>query len=389
MNLHGGHRRGVSVHVETLDTTDMKWGLFIFFLIHGFIHFMGFAKAFGFVELPQLNQPVTKGMGLVWLVAGLLVLLAAVLFVYAPRVWWMVGFAAVLFSQVAIISSWYDARFGTLVNVIMLIGVIYGFAAQGPLSFNREYMDEVQKHLEMPVSHRLVEEDDLQPLPVLLQRYLRKAGAVGQPFIHHFKATWQGRIRATKDDPWMTFTAEQHNFIDDPKRFFIMKAKKGGLPVDVLHVFQDGSAAMRVRLLSLFTMVNASGPELTRAETVTLFNDLCLLAPSVLIDSAITWTLIDEQSIRGYYTVGSNTISAVLVFNENDELVDFISDDRLVALPDGSGFAKQRWSTPVKNYKHFGQRYALTFGEGRWYPKEGEFAYIELELLDLQINNNK
>ena len=36
---------------------------------------------------------------------------------------------------------------------------------------------------------------------------------------------------------------------------------------------------MRVRLLSLIPMVDASGPDLRRKETVTVFNDLCLLAP--------------------------------------------------------------------------------------------------------------
>jgi hypothetical protein len=28
----------------------------------------------------------------------------------------------------------------------------------------------------------------------------------------------------------------------------------------------------------------------------------------------------------------------------------------------------------------------MTRGEGRWHPSEGEFVYIELELLDLEIN---
>lgn len=143
---------------------------------------------------------------------------------------------------------------------------------------------------------------------------------------------------------------------------------------------------MRVRLLSLVPIVSARGAELTRAETVTLFNDLCLLAPSALLGPAIRWEAIDARSARGHYIVGANTISAVLSFNDAGELVNFVSDDRLAASSDGAQFIRQRWSTPVRDYRQFGPRRVSTRGEGRWHPPTGEFAYIDLELLDLRTN---
>jgi hypothetical protein len=146
---------------------------------------------------------------------------------------------------------------------------------------------------------------------------------------------------------------------------------------------------MRVWLLSLVPLVNASGPELDRAETVTLFNDLCLLAPAALTDPAIRWEPIDADSARARYTVGSVTIGAVLSFNEAGELVNFVSDDRLVASADGTQFTRQRWSTPVTDYRQFGPRRVMTRGEGRWHPPEGEFVYLEMELLDLDINGRQ
>jgi hypothetical protein len=42
--------------------------------------------------------------------------------------------------------------------------------------------------------------------------------------------------------------------------------------------------------------------------------------------------------------VGEITISAVLHFDESGELVDFVSDDRLAASPDGKTFLPLRWS---------------------------------------------
>ena len=60
----------------------------------------------------------------------------------------------------------------------------------------------------------------------------------------------------------MEFTAEQHNFLGEPARFFLMDARRGRLPVDVFHAFHDQSASMRVRLLSLIPLVDASGDSL-------------------------------------------------------------------------------------------------------------------------------
>jgi hypothetical protein len=219
-----------------------------------------------------------------------------------------------------------------------------------------------------------------------VQRYVRVAGAIGQPRVRRVRATWRGRIRANPGSPWMPFTAEQYNVLEEPARFFFMDATRSHLPVDVFHAFQRGAASMRVRLLSLVPLVNASGPEVTRAETVTLFNDLCLLAPAALVDPAIRWDPLDERSARGHYTVGSNTISAVLSFNDEGELVNFTSEDRLVQSAGGTRWTRQPWSTPVGAYRQFGPWRVSSRGEGRWHPPEGAFTYIELELLDLRAN---
>jgi hypothetical protein len=46
---------------------------------HGLIHLLGVAKGFGWATVPQLNEPVGAGGGLLWLLAGFLVLASAAL----------------------------------------------------------------------------------------------------------------------------------------------------------------------------------------------------------------------------------------------------------------------------------------------------------------------
>ena len=137
---------------------------------------------------------------------------------------------------------------------------------------------------------------------------------------------------------------------------------------------------MRVKACSLVTMVDASGPDLDRAETVTVFNDMCVLAPAALVDAPITWQAIDGHHVRGTYTDGTNTVTAELTFNDDHELVDFISDDRLAGSSNGTTFTRQRWSTPISGYDDIGPRRIGTIGEGRWHPAEGQYTYLEFNL---------
>jgi hypothetical protein len=362
-------------------------GLFVTLIVlHGVIHVMGFAKAFGLADLPQLTAPVTRGVGVAWLLSACMLVTTAVLLATSSRVWWVAGLAAVVLSQSVIATAWSDAKAGSIVNVLVLGGVVYGFASQGPLSLRAAYRQDAQARLARSVSAPQVKAEDLAALPRPVQRYVRVAGAIGQPRVRRVRATWRGRIRANPGDPWMPFTAEQYNFLEEPARFFFMDATRSHLPVDVFHAFHGGAASMRVRFLSLVPLVNATGPEITRAETVTLFNDLCLLAPAALLDPAIRWDPIDERSARGHYTVGSNTISAMLSFNDEGELVNFASEDRLVQSAGGTRWTRQPWSTPVSAYRQFGPWRLSTRGEGRWHPPGGAFTYIELELLDLHTN---
>ena len=89
----------------------------------------------------------------------------------------------------------------------------------------------------------------------------------------------------------MPFTGEQLNtYGPQPRRVFIMDATRSGLPVTVLHSYEDTTATMRAKVLSLFTVVDASGPEMDRGETVTVFNDLVVLAPGAIVDAPVRWT---------------------------------------------------------------------------------------------------
>ena len=140
---------------------------------------------------------------------------------------------------------------------------------------------------------------------------------------------------------------------------------------------------MRVKLLSLFPVVDAGGNDFTRTETVTLFNDMCIMAPATLVDPAIHWKELGARSVEGTYTNGPHTIRAVLLFDDAGALVNFWSDDRPSLAPDGLTFRSQRWSTPVGGYQRQGPFLLASRGEARYAAATGEYAYIQFDQLDV------
>lgn len=365
----------------------VRWTLGLIVVLHGLIHLLGAAKGLGWAEVSQLPTPIGSGWGAVWLVAAAVTVAAGVALLARVRWWWIAGGVAAVVSQLAIVTSWADAKAGTIVNVALAVAVLYGWASQGPRGARAEYRRRAGEALAGGRATGVVGEADLAHLPSPVASYLRRSGAIGQPRVASLHAQFHGRIRSATTKPWMTFTGEQVNtFGAIPHRLFFMDAELFGLPVEVLHVFEAGAASMRVRALSMFTMVDASGPDMDRAETVTVFNDLCVLAPAALVDAPVTWQALDEHRVRGAYTYGVNTVTAELTFNEDHELVDFSSDDRATASADGKTFTARRWSTPISGYRRLGASHLGTVGEAHWQGPDGEFAYLEYRLDDVTYN---
>jgi len=368
----------------------LRWSVILVAVGHGLIHLLGAVKGFGWAEVPALEQPIGPGLGICWLGAGALMLLTAGLLAARVEAWWTVAAAAVLASQAVIITSWGDARAGTVANGLLALAAVYGYASHGRRSLRATFHRDVDAALAASrPSSAPVTEQDLDHLPTSVADYLRRCGAVGQPRVTSFRATIHGRIRAGATESWMSFTGEQVNTCGaDPTRQFFIDATRSGLPVDVLHVFADGHASMRVKLCSLLRLVNAGGPDLDRAETVTVFNDLCVLAPAALVDAPVLWQTLGSRQVRGAFTLGGRTVTAELTFNGDHELVDFISDDRLAGSADGRSFVAQRWSTPISAYRDVGSRRAACYGEGHWHlpAPDGEFSYLEFHVDELRYN---
>jgi hypothetical protein len=311
---------------------------------------------------------------------------SAIAFVAWPRGFWMLDLAALVVSQGVIVTSWLDARFGTIANVLLLGSVVIGAAMWGPTSARARLERESAEGLarvRAAGEAAVVTEADLAALPAPLASYLRAAGWLGRSRTAAYHLRFRGRIRGGADEPWMDFTVEQQSFADRPTRLFLMDASMYGLPVQSFHRFADGHASFEVRIAGLVPIVDARGAELDQAETVTLFNDMCLLVPTTLLSPDVTYEEIDAHTVLARFTHAGRTISARLFFGDDGMLRDFVSDDRFRSSRDGSTFTPQRFSTPIHETRAFGPVRLAARADARWHPPEGELVYGEFELLEI------
>jgi hypothetical protein len=378
----------------------MKRIFAVLLAIHGVIHFGAAAKAFRYTGLLELSRPISLEMSVLWLGAGALVVGTALLVILRPGKWWTVGGLAVIASQAAVTSAAGPNRVaGTVVNLIVLAAVLHTFLTNGPWSYRAQFERDIDLHLSQSMDAGEVTEEKVGQLPAPVQRYLRGVGAVNVPGVRNYRVRFRGRIRSSPGAPWMAFTAEQQSFTDPPARFFLMHAHMGGVPIEAFHRFVDGHATMQVKIAGVYPLADARGDVMDRSETVTLFNDMCLLAPATLIDPDITWEPVDANTVRAHFHTVAQTITATLSFGSDGLLMKFVSDDRSRASADGKSFDTRRFSTPVRWYKpvgHFagsapsthvnGQIRVAAYADARWSLPDEEFTYAEFEILSVGYN---
>lgn len=365
----------------------MKYFIAIIIFLHGAIHIMGFVKAFQLARIEQLSQPISQAAGLFWLLAALVFFATGLGYLLETSWWYKLGLAALVISSVLIIMAWRDAKYGMIANGIVLVLTLFGYAAanfyQG---FSADVVSALQQSETFPSA--VLTEPDIAELPEPVKRYVRFSGAIGKPIPRSFRAEMSGAIRKTGDSAWMPLNIVQYSFLEPAQRFFYMDASMMKLPVSGYHRFADGKASMDIRLFSLIPVQFQEGKEMDVAETVTFFNDICVMAPGSLIDERISWVQTQENRVMAAFTNKGITIRAWLIFNDAGELINFISDDRY-AFDEKMGMQKIPWRTPIKQYQSIAGQKLFSSAEAVYNYPEKDFCYAKFELKAMDYNPGK
>jgi len=269
----------------------------------------------------------------------------------------------------------------TIIIVIVIIRRVYGTKKLFKDELNNRF-----KALEGRTNDFIVEED-LVGLPELLQEYLRVTRVVGSQKVNYFHVEMKGEMKMDENKSFAPVKVEQFTFLESGTRLFYMTMNFKGIPISGIHNYHSKGAMMKVKVLDLIEVVHEAGKEMQRIETVTYFNDLCIMAPGGLIEEDIMWEEIDERSVKGTLRKHGHEVSATLYFNNDGMLDNFISEDR-VKLNSEDFQNKVLWSTPMTKFSNIGDFHLASEGSAIWHYPANNFEYIRLKIEDVTINNH-
>ena len=230
---------------------------------------------------------------------------------------------------------------------------------------------------------RVLDASRLEGLPAPVRRCLERSGVVGQPVPSGVTVRQEGQLRSSADRKWLRFTAHEVYAVDTPEFIWTAGLKIGGLTAGrATDSLENGVGRMRVKLLGLFTPVDATGPEMDRASLLRWLNET-MWFPAIWASDLIQWDAIDDRSAQASVTAAGITQAGTFVFDEEGRLEDFRADRERDT---GNGFEMTPWSTPLTGYDVFNGVELPSQGAGVWSLPDGDFEYIQLNVTDVEYS---
>ena len=177
----------------------------------------------------------------------------------------MVGAISLVVSQSLIILYWHDAKYGTLINVIVLLAVLISYHQQ---RFNALIKKETSALLALQINTRTttVSPKSIERLPAVVQKWLIKSGVIGREVVRTVHLKQKGLMRQKPDGKWLPMEAEQYITAKLPG--FIWNGTMGNsfIKINGRDKYMNGKGNMLIKVMSTIPIGNSSGEEMDQVD---------------------------------------------------------------------------------------------------------------------------
>lgn len=361
----------------------------IFLLLHGLLHLLGFHQAYRFVTVSQSSQQLrvplsAKWLGLGWLLACVLFGITALLLAQRKDGWWLPGTVALLLSQVLILASWQEAKYGTLVNVIVFAALVL---AAGSWQFQALVRHERQQFTAAATPEKkVVTTDLLRPLPPIVQQWLMRSNLVGKEAARTVHLKQKGEMKTAPEGKWWPVTADQYFTTDQPGFIWVADVKAAPF----IHLagrdkYQDGKGHMLIKLLSLVPVVNASGPEINQGTLLRYLAEIVWF-PSAALQPYITWEQTGPAEARATMHYKSVSASGLFRFNPQGDVTSFEAR-RYFDRKEGATLETWVIAMEEQGYREFAGVRVPAKATVTWKLSTGDFTWYKLAITDITYND--
>lgn len=363
----------------------MRIVFFIIVLLHALIHMLGFIKGFGLKEVKELTLPISKPMGLLWLTAALLLLTYGIMHLTHSRYAWLIGFIAVAVSQVLIVLFWKDARFGTLPNIAILVVSVISFS-------HYQFQKLVQQETSQIISRgeiqeeRIISEDDIQELPLPVQKWLRHSGMVGKPYIHIGQVVQKAEMKLkSEQEKWYQATANQYTTVDIPAFIWTSDVKMNSMmSFQGRDKLENGKGQMLIKLNSVIKVVDEQGEKLNEGTLQRYLGEMVWF-PSLALSPYIRWEEVDDTTAIARMNYKGTTGSGTFYFNQEG---DFIRFSAMRYKGNEAGAKRYEWVLLVDEHQTFEGIKVPSEMTATWKLENEDWTWLKLKIEDIRYNEN-
>lgn len=356
----------------------MKIVFALLVLLHGVIHLLGFLKAYDIVAIKALTQPIDHFRGLLWLLAFLLFVAAAVLYWRQQQLWWLLAIAGAFISQVLIHWNWQDAKFGTWPNVIILIVAALGYFQY---DFKRMVKEEIAMAREHQNENAIDSLKKTSSLPPTVEKWLEASGARDFPEIAHVKLDQNFKLKLKPDQTdWYSGTAHQQVWTAQPEFIWAIDLKMMPLVYAVgRDRFSKGEGAMLIKMMSVVPVVNVeNNPKINQGALQRYLAEM-LWYPTFAMSEYVAWEAIDEQTAKASMDY-MGTIGACTFYFNADGMPDRVSAMRYRGGDEAAVLAE--WVIDVQEIKTWDGIRIPNKCSVTWRLDSGDWTWAELEVTD-------
>ncbi len=361
----------------------MRYVIGFIFLVHGLIHIMGFMKAFSLGDISQLSQTISKPLGILWLLTAILLLVSCCLFLLGKTYWPIVAILGVLLSQLLIMLVWKDARFGTVVNLLLIVICI---PAYGKFRFDKMVRSETSTLFQgSPVNHDyILREQNIEHLPPIVQQWMQYSGVVGRKPVRWIRLKQNGTLRRESGGKWIPFRATQ--YFDAVVPGFVWSAEAHALPfIDMTarDKLYEGKGEMLIKLASIIPIVDEKDNKKIDSGTALRYLAEVCWFPSAALNPTIRWEQIEDNSVKAYFTQNDQEVFGIFKFSPTGKIISF---EALRYYGAGKNAALETWLIEILDFRSFNGFILPNRCQVTWQLDDRDFTWLQFEVTDLDYD---
>lgn len=361
----------------------MRLALTILLGLHGLIHLLGFFSGFEMVDFNEMNQPISRTVGLFWLLSFLLFAITIVLFFVRSNRWWLSSFLALIISQALIINHWSDAKFGTIANVIIFLATLIAYA-------NYRFENKIKTERKALLNHsknssqKIIHQNHISNLPPLVQKWLTNSGMVGKPEIFTVYLTQELQLTLKPEQTqWNKGTAKQYFTVNPPAfNWNINTEMNTVLKVVGRDKFEDGKGEMLIKLLSLLPVANAKNNDKIDQGTLQRFLAEIVWFPSAALSPYIKWESMDDNSAKATMEYKGTSGSGVFHFDKKGNFTKFVA----MRYRNSDDTEPAKWTVTAKKTEEINGVKIPVECEASWELENRTWTWLKLKITSIRYN---